>query len=738
MKIKKFLASVLCASLALSFAACGNTQTTTDATVTTDAATTTEATIATTEASTTAQTTTAATTQTPIDPNNPNFDPEHIVLSFGAISDVHINIGTTVGDEKLQSAISQLVAEAKKDDADGIDALAIAGDISDTGSNTEVLRFAKVIKNNFPNKNVMLTTGNHEYYGNKVNMRNYYDALGKDYFANDVDYDLSSGSRHCVVNGYHFIFVEPASYGNGCPYTEKTLKWLDTTLASITNENPNAYIFIFTHPMLQDTCYGSDLGPHWYTSYLTSTLEKYPQVMTFGGHLHFPINDERSIMQDKFTSLGCGSVRYLAIESGYANANGTVPDKAHDVSSGLLVQVDANGHCRITRMFFSQNTTFKEAWEVSAPKADGSHLTKYTEDRANGNKAPVLSGELKFTPAADPDIAAGNISIAAGTDDDFVHHYVIKVIDKASGTTVNTYNVLSDFYYTANPSDMGKDFSWSIAALPAGEYKVVVTAVDSWDAVSNELSVEFKIGGEASELPSELPDTYADIDFEGGQAVDTKGKLDITVNNAVIADKELTFAGKTATVPAFSVEASGQHAVVKFKEYSASTITELYNGEKGFSVEGVFINRAPSGSQGVICSTQNGGWGIAQSSGNTYLYTYIANTSSNMKAPKASSTTEMTHVVATFLYDSVTNKTSVALYLDGVLISKEAKAGKILISPHVPAANAFVLGADISTDGSGNDFKMTNFSLIDTKIYAEALNRNQVNTAYNNAVKNFG
>ena len=51
---------------------------------------------------------------------------------------------------------------------------------------------------------------------------------------------------------------------------------------------------------------------------------------------------------------------------------------------------------------------------------------------------------------------------------------------------------------------------------------------------------------------------------------------------------------------------------------------------------------------------------------------------------------------------------------------------------------AFVLGADIYTDGSGSDFKMTNFSIIDTKIYAVALNRNQVDTAYKTAVENFG
>lgn len=732
MKLKKILASVLCASLALSFAACGNVETTTDATVTTDAATTTTEAVVTTEATTTAQTT----TQSTIDPNNPNFDPDHIVLSFGALSDVHINIANQEGDNKLKSAISQLINEAKKDDADGIDALAIAGDIADTGSNTEVLRFAKIVKSDFPNKNVMLTTGNHEYYGKKVNMSNYYDALGKDYFANDVDYDLSSGSRHCVVNGYHFIFIEPASYGNGCPYPQKTLEWLDTTLTSITTENPNAYIFVFTHPMINETCYGSDLGPSWYTTYLTSTLEKYPQVVTFGGHLHFPINDERSIMQDKFTSLGCGSVRYLAIEGGYANASGTVPDNAHSVSSGLLVQVDENGNCRITRMFFSQTKMFKEAWEITAPKADGSHLTKYTKDRANDNKAPVLSGEVTFAPAENTSTSVGKISLAAGTDDDFVHHYVIKIIDKPTGVLVGTYKVLSDFYLTANPSDMSKTFSWSVGAFVDGEYKVVVTAVDSWDAVSNEIYGEFKVGTGEMNLPSELPDTYADIDFENGKVEDTKGKLKITVNNATIGNKELKFAGKTATVSALSVNAQGQNAIVKFKEYDASNISDFYS--KGFSVEGVFINRAPSGSQGAICGTQGGGWGIAQSDGVPYLFTYIANGSSNITAQKASSTTEMTHALATFKYDASTNKTVVALYLDGVLVAMDTKTGKIKISSSGAAANAFVLGADIDKNGTGTDFKMTDFSITDVKIYAEALNRKQVETAYKNAVENFG
>lgn len=730
--MKKFLAMIVLGALMLSFAACGSTQQTTDVTVTTDPAVTAATTDTTASAASADTTTTAAVTP---DPDNTNFDADNIVLSFGALSDIHVHATNKDGEEKFKAAISLLTAEAKKDDADGLDAIAIAGDIADTGKKEEVAKFANLVKTYFPNKNVMLATGNHDVSG--VRMSDYYDALGEEYFANDVDSDIASGSRHCVVNGYHFIFIEPVKYGNNCPYSAQTIEWLDKTLENITKENPNAYIFVFTHPMIYKTCYGSELGAQWYTTYLTTTLEKYSQVMTFGGHLHFPINDERSIMQTKFTSLGCGSVRYLAIEGGYANASGTVPDNAYSVSSGLLVQVDKNGNCRITRMFFSQNTTFKESWELTAPKADGSHLKKYTKDRANDNKAPVLSGEVKFTPsAAIAGSSAGKISLAAGTDDDFIHHYVIDIFDKDSNVKVASYKVLSDFYLKANPSDMSATFSYSAGTLPDGEYKASVTAVDSWGAESNALSCEFKVG--TGEMNAELPDTYADIDFDGGKVTDKKDKLSFTVNGVDISKRELTFAGKSASVSAASVRSSGQNVIARFKEYNASTVTNFYNGENGFSVEGLFVNRAPAGSQGVICGTQSGGWGIAQAGGVPYLFTYVGSGNSRIDAKTASSTASLTHVLATFIYDASVQKTFTALYINGTLVAADTKSGKIKISASEGAANAFVLGADIDSGGTGTDFKMTDFSVTDVKIYAEALNRKQVETAYNKALENFG
>lgn len=734
--MKKLLSLFLCAVMLLSAAACGNQgggSTTTPHTTENTGGTTSGTTVS----------TNATTTGTIVpEPDITRFDEDNIVLSFGALSDIHIT-GASRETNKFRASINQLIAEAAKHDANGLYAIAIAGDIADTGKTSQVQIFSDVcaeFKNTSLGTNVMLTTGNHDFYGDAdAHMQNYYNIMGAEYFKNDVECNTEKGYRHCVVNGYHFIFIEPTSYGKGCPYGESVLTWLDNTLKSITDEDPNAYVFVFTHPMIYKTCYGSELGPSWYTTHLTSTLSKYPQVVTFGGHLHFPINDERSIMQTAFTSLGCGSVRYLAIEGGYANANGTVPFDAHSVSSGLLVQIDKNGNARITRMDFSNESTFKTPWEISFPTATGDHLKKYTTDRANSNTAPVLSGEITFTKSsADP--LKGTMSIPAGTDDDLVHHYIVK-ISKAGGQVVSTQKFLSDFYRHPDPSGMKDTFTCDFSVPSDGEYTITFTAVDSWGAQSNTLSLNVTAGN-AEPLPSELPDTYADIDFTQNGVTDAKNKLDLSVVKGSVVNTPLTFAGKTANVNAFTVTAAGQYVLAKFSEYGADTITNFYNSATGYSVEAVFVNRAYSTSknQGIVCGTQSGGWGIAQNhtSGVPYLYTYVSSGSSSLQAKAATPKNELTHVLATFIYSSSENKTYISFYINGELVASDAKTGKIAISSSEKAANAFCLGSDIASDGSGSDFPMTDFAITDVKIYAVALNYKQAKTAYNTAVSNFG
>lgn len=689
--------------------------------------------------------------------NNPQtppqsaFDESNIVLSFGAISDIHLT-GTEndQAENYFRSAVSQLKSKASEQDKNGLDAIAIAGDIADTGKTAQVEQFVSIIED-LGIDNIMLTTGNHDNdsYTDKVYLSDFYEAMGNKYFACAEDLSmLDRGAYHCVVDGYHFIFLAPTAYANYGPYDSEVITWLDTTLHAITEQSPNSYVFLYTHPMIWGTTYGSndeiDNRNGLATKYLTQTLSKYPQVITFSGHLHFPINDERSIMQTSFTSVGTGAVRGVLVENGFENVDFTRPPKRAEVSSGLLVQVDANGNIRLTRMYFSKNTTFKEPWELSHPTSDGAHLKKYKADRSNGNQAPVLNGEIELAlnmSSATGLVSQAVLSITAAADDNFAHHYLLAVKNEDTGETKN-YRYISDFYLAATPDKMAKTVNFTIPSdiLKVGEYTVSLTAVDSWGAKSNTLSRKMIISSSDTSLGSELPDAYADFEFAGGTATDKNGKFNIKLQGATVSEKSLTFKGNTKTVGTMNVTASWQYADVSFKDYTATTVTDFYNSATGFSVEVLYVNRAPSGTQGIVCGTDSpGGWGIASSNGTPYLYTYTEDGGINAKASSAASTTELTHIVATVQYDSTSDTTYTYIYVNGVLASSGERTGKVKAHPDEALATTFYFGADTRKNGAEYtaQYFMTDFSLADVKIYSSALNYKQVETAYNNTVSIF-
>ena len=176
--MKKFLAILLCVAMTAAIVACGGTQTpgTSGATEGTSASTTSNSTTGTSGATT-------ATTTYPVVPPVPGsktFDENNIVLSFGAISDIHItgNGSSDDSESKFRAALTQLKTEAAKHDRDGLDAVTIAGDIADTGKKTQVSTFTRLIKNSGI-ENVMLVPGNHDHYGEAAATLKYYiDTMG--------------------------------------------------------------------------------------------------------------------------------------------------------------------------------------------------------------------------------------------------------------------------------------------------------------------------------------------------------------------------------------------------------------------------------------------------------------------------------------------------------------------------------------------------------------------------------
>ena len=501
-----------------------------------------------------------------------SFDPESIVLSIAAISDTHI--GNNYGSEaKFTSALQQLKAKAAEKDPNGLDAVMVVGDLVNNANQSQVSTFKTLYEQVFdPVKVPMIyTIGNHDMNPNYrwtestvSQNKTFENIFGDDYFLTDQDQTMRQNfeCRHCVVGSCHIVAVTP--YGTSpITYDGNTLTWLNNTLKSITEADPSHYVLLITHPMIYNTVYGSllqdtytSLGEYWSTKALSSILSQYPQVVTFGGHLHFPLNDPRSVWQGEFTSFGCASTSYMAIENGnYEDMSSTTVMKdAGEYSQGLLVQLDLSGNMRVTRMDFYHQTEIGSAWTMSYPAADKSHLDKYNHNMLRSvNTGPSLSEATVSVGSLSGGAAAVSLEFAAGTDDEFVHHYLVTV--KQGVTTITSKKILADFYRAPQPSQMKDSYSLQLGNLAQGSYTLSIVAVDSWDVQSTPLVKEFEVG--ASSNAVWVPDEAGNRALEGGSgsvsnsfASYSNGTLSWTANNSG-AVRETTLSlpsGKSVTV----------------------------------------------------------------------------------------------------------------------------------------------------------------------------------------------
>ena len=515
---------------------------------------------------------------------SPVFDESKIALSLAAISDVHIEGASDAYANKFTSALNQLKAKAAESDANGIDGVMVVGDLIQRAEVTMAQNFKAVYEGVFQPTEVPMiyTIGNHDMnpdykwtpstVAQSVALTN---TLGDEYFKTDIDNTMRNNyeARHCVIGGYHILAVTP----NGdqpITYSPNVITWLDQQLEAITKTDPNRYVIVLTHPMIYNTIYGSLLGeeggiwestlPHyWATSALTGVLEKYPQVVTFHGHLHFPINDPRSLWQGKWTALGCGSTRYMAIEpAGWEGVSNTptVMNDANNFSQGYLVQFDVNGNMRIVKMDFFNNGTIGEPYVMQYPDAAGANLAKYNNvTRKATNQAPTMSTiEAKDVK----DNEAASVTFAAGKDDEFVHHYVITL--SKGGNVVATKKILADFYLHPNTSEMKSSWTYGFGTLSeSGQYTVSVVAVDSWDAESAPVTATFNCG---DVTPAEKVDKWVD-DAAGSQAISASGTPTGGDGWLTYADGKVSWTANTTGLP--------RTATLTFENGSSFKLTQV-------------------------------------------------------------------------------------------------------------------------------------------------------------------
>lgn len=468
------------------------------------------------------------------------FDAKNIVLSLGVVSDVHIN-GADTQTKKWKSALQQLKAKALESDQNGMDGILVVGDLIDNPNNSWLGTFKSTLESEIDvTKTPMIyTIGNHDvpkyaWASTMVSDAAYIrEMLGSNYFLADKDNGMRTQyeARHCVIGDYNILTISPNG-DSPITYDDAAVSWLDRKLKELTEEDPERYVIVLTHPMIYNTVYGSLLGeadgiwssslPHyWATDVLTPVLKKYPQAVVFGGHLHFPLNDPRSVWQGDFTVFGCASVRYMALENGgYEDmASATTMNDCNAFSQGNLLQFDASGNMRVLRMNFydEDNNVIGDPIVTRYPNSEKANLVNYNHTtRSLANGSPSLSSlDVKVNEYS------ATATWAAGKDDEFVHHYVLTL--KKSGTTLFTKKVLSDFYKHSKTSDMMKEWSFSLGSLEKGGYELTLVAYDSWDASSNTLTKEFRIGSTDGKLWTN--DNAGSQTLSGGSGTNSNGWL---------------------------------------------------------------------------------------------------------------------------------------------------------------------------------------------------------------------
>ena len=110
--------------------------------------------------------------------------------------------------------------------------------------------------------------------------------------------------------------------------------------------------FCILHQHIKDTVYGSQEWGTKDSAKINAVLKEYPQVITFSGHSHYPLDDPRSIHQKDFTSAGTFCKLYGG--RGWQSAR-NIPSESRALSQGLLVEVD-DKEVTINRRDFHTNS----------------------------------------------------------------------------------------------------------------------------------------------------------------------------------------------------------------------------------------------------------------------------------------------------------------------------------------------------------------------------------------------
>ena len=397
-----------------------------------------------------------------------DFNP---VLRFMVVSDVHYKDEKCIEEERMEKAIDIAYRLCEESESyKKLDALYVVGDFANSGTETQMLKFKDTLDKKLKAETqYTLMMASHEYHSEGVE-------AAHEKFARIFNMPVDD---HRVINGFHFVNL---TCSQSCNFHSDKIEFLAKELKKARIADPKKPIFVFQHPHITDTVYGSML---WGEDELYSTYMDYPQIINFSGHSHAPINNPRSIHQKHFTSLGTGSLSYTELDE-FDKYYGTVPPKKANFAQMLIVEANSAGAVRIYPYDVLTDNFFPYIWEIDEPWNPKSF--KYTDEiRFKTAKTPYFANDAKIE-FDDLDDDGFRLKFPqAISEEDYVNDYKVVVTEKKTGVIVKQTVMWSEYYFYNMPEYLEIAYTDLDSAT---DYEVKIYANSFWKTTSEPLCAE--------------------------------------------------------------------------------------------------------------------------------------------------------------------------------------------------------------------------------------------------------
>ena len=401
------------------------------------------------------------------------------VLRFVVASDIHLKDEGDVYDEQFRELFASAYAYSDASaDYNALDAIMIAGDCTDNGTQEQINRFFSIANANLREGTTFgAVLGNHEF--NTVSTV----AGVKEMFTSASG--LDDVNHHWVINGYHFILVSVGRDGEkGWYYSTETYEWLEKELAKAAADDPTGKkpIFCIEHIPPSNTVSSITMAPR---DGLDFIYKQYPQIVSFSGHTHAHINSAVSMDQHYYTSLNTGGFKGMGVNyySGYdetVNAdNATVTGRG---GGYYIIEVDANNIVKIQAYDIYDEDFYYESRYV---QVGNRRLFTYTDNRKVNGSAPEFSENANISMNY-VDAETLTVTFDQASGDYMTIYYKVELY--VDGALSQTKLVRSGLQWICATDELTTTFDTVAAGT---EYCIKVTAVDEWKKESLPISIEF-------------------------------------------------------------------------------------------------------------------------------------------------------------------------------------------------------------------------------------------------------